>query len=928
MKFPIDYRLCFARKILFVFSVASFIPVLCLSLFSKFQVSDLIQEEVNTTLVKQAKSYGLLTYGKLSLLSEELDNISNKIDGYLHENIVSTFLSLDFLPIHNLSASGFGKSKNPRLSYFFNDNGEIFFKLEKLHQSSNGSQFILRGTINQHYLFGDDDSNPFSEPLCVISATREVIFCSENVALRSATLNNVAEVVISRERIVDHQFDKKQYKLVSWELFLPTYFQSPTWYFVILKPQSVVLSSIKAFEKVLIPASLLFIIFVSYVVYKISSRLLTPLHKLVRVTKQISKGQYDIELKIESADEFEELGSSFKSMANNLKLNAAKDRVFSNLNKSVLSTLDFHHAITANLAELLKLFEVNWLVISTVKPSKENYADAHCVFVNPNQLGNSYEYYTHKIVERNKFISKCYTLSQNQFREYFGLDSLELNVPFVWVYEIYLDRNLIGCVLLNSENEKPSDRELEVLVELAEHLSIMYTTYLQKFNLNQKANYDDLTKLPNRNNMLEKLGNSWNYAVRQNYNLALLFIDLDNFKNVNDLSGHKTGNEVLILVSQRLQRSIGKIGKLARLSGDEFCVLLESLDPEQVAVNLAEVITQSFKEPFMVNDMSFFLGTSIGIAIGPKDCEGPEHLLEKADLSMFKAKQRGKNQYVVFDETIEKDRSYRLSLEHNLHYALERNEISVLYQPKIDLKTGVLTSAECLARWNQAELGFVRTDYFISLAEESGLINDIGQWILRKSCYQFVDWISKGIDIDSVAVNVSARQLISKQFSNIVKSVLDETKIAPQSLDLEITESAFIHDEALLKNELGKLYDLGVKISIDDFGKEYSSLNYLKKIPFDTLKIDRDFILDLEKHERDQHIVSVIISIGHTLGKKIVAEGIETIEQRDILRALHCDYGQGYLFSQPINEIEFLEFASKYITNGLDTGLLVSQIDK
>lgn len=233
-----------------------------------------------------------------------------------------------------------------------------------------------------------------------------------------------------------------------------------------------------------------------------------------------------------------------------------------------------------------------------------------------------------------------------------------------------------------------------------------------------------------------------------------------------------------------------------------------------------------------------------------------------------------------------------------------------------------MTSAECLARWNQKTLGPVPTDKFISLAEESGLICDIGTWILRKACHQFVDWRSKGISLDSIAVNVSARQLVTRDFDKIVASAIEESGIPSHCLELEITESAFINDDLFLKNELTKLNNLDVKISIDDFGKEYSSLSYLKKIPFDTLKIDREFIIDLETDHRDQHIIDVIINIGHTLNKKIVAEGIETIEQRNILKKYGCDIGQGYLFSRPLTDIEFLEFAVKYKSDGMATETL------
>ena len=392
---------------------------------------------------------------------------------------------------------------------------------------------------------------------------------------------------------------------------------------------------------------------------------------------------------------------------------------------------------------------------------------------------------------------------------------------------------------------------------------------------------------------------------------------MDYFKNVNDLSGHHVGNKVLIEVASRLSKLKNKNTLLARLSGDEFCILSDNKNDSKVMLAFGNEIVSILKEPFWVNNMSYFLGASIGIAVGPSEISTPELLLEYADLAMYKAKQGGKNKCVIFDESIEKERNYHLTIERNLHYALDNNEISLKYQPKIHLASGKLKSVEVLSRWNQSDLGLVPTDKFIHIAEESGMINEIGEWVLRRSCSKFVEWLKLGYELESLAINVSARQLASRTFSKTVERVIHETGIPAQCIDLEITESAFINDDQILIEELNKLNSLNVQISIDDFGKEYSSLNYLKRVPFDTLKIDREFIIDLENDPRDQHIVNVIVNIGHILGKQIVAEGIETDAQKQILLKHGCDIGQGYLFSKPLTEIEILAFMTDYKKNGL-----------
>ena len=516
-----------------------------------------------------------------------------------------------------------------------------------------------------------------------------------------------------------------------------------------------------------------------------------------------------------------------------------------------------------------------------------------------------------------------YTISHDEFKENFREVSAAFSGKSIWVKKLSLNNECIGAIFIaNKHNAPVSSNDTTALIEFSERFSTIYITHKQSAILHYKAHFDSLTKLSNRSHLLTVLNVNWHEAIKNDTAMALYYIDLDNFKNVNDLSGHKAGNQVLIEVANRISNCIEDNSFLARLSGDEFCILSTMENDMHNPYSIAQNIVNSLSEPFIINDMSFYLGASIGIAIGPKDCAKPESLLERADIAMYKAKQEGKNKYMLFDSQIKEERDYRLSLEHHLHTALEHNEISINFQPKIELSSGRMTSVECLARWHQRDLGFIPTDKFISLAEESGMITDIGTWILRKSCYQFMDWLNKDIVLDSIAVNVSARQLASRSFSETVASVIEETGIPAHCLDLEITESAFINDESLLHDELMKLSNLGTKISIDDFGKEYSSLSYLKKIPFDTLKIDREFIIDLENDKRDQHIIDVIINIGHTLNKKIVAEGIETINQRNLLKEYGCDIGQGYLFSRPLSDVEFLEFATKYKHVGMETQVL------
>lgn len=894
----------FNKKILLVFSIATFIPILLLTYITSGYISNSIEEEVKSNLIKSTKSYALLTFDKITSLSYELKKISLSIDDSIPVDLVSNF---DAIQLESLPAVEDSNSlSKPRLSIHKSDvDTNYLLTIERVHYSQSGDKYVLTASFNDISVFGDQTTNPFNEPVCIFTARKINLFCNESITSIEGAKELASSLIDSNKRIIEKSYAGKDYILASWELFLPTHFQSEPWHFVIMKPSSLALSTIKNANKFILPVILLFFLLIAYVLHRIILTLFKPLHEIHAATDLLSKGQYNISLDVKSNDEFQVLGDAFQDMSHNIGHTIQKERVFKKFQQEVLSDLDINAALKSSLDELLKLFNCHSLTIALCDPINNESFICHSIISAKSESIKM----TYSVAAFDINASRS-PLSQAEYSNYLQPMSSFDTCSVHYFYKIETTLGNIGYILLGTTDvQSIPGFDLSYIDEFLELIHIIYSAHQQRIKLDQLANFDDLTRLPNRYNLLSYITRHW--ATFKN-NFALIYIDLDNFKNVNDLSGHKTGDEVLIEAASRLRSCIDGHALLARLSGDEFCILIENVSSEEFVVDVAQNIITRFKLPIVVSDMPFYISCSIGIAIGPKHGDNPDSLIENADLAMYKAKQEGKSTFAIFDNEIQKERTYRLSLEHHIHSALEDGELSIKFQPKIDLFSGKLVSAESLIRWNQKDIGFVNTELFISLAEESGLINEIGRWILRKSCFQFMDWHAKGIEMRSIAVNVSARQLASKDFINIVSSVLEETKIPPSSLDLEITESAFINDESFLTDELTRLHSLGVQISIDDFGKEYSSLSYLKKIPFDNLKIDREFIMELDTDIRDEHIVNVIINIGHTLGKKIIAEGIETAPQRDILVKLGCDIGQGYLYSRPLSDIEFLEFATAY----------------
>jgi diguanylate cyclase (GGDEF)-like protein/PAS domain S-box-containing protein len=418
------------------------------------------------------------------------------------------------------------------------------------------------------------------------------------------------------------------------------------------------------------------------------------------------------------------------------------------------------------------------------------------------------------------------------------------------------------------------------------------------------AYHDDLTGLPNRVQFNEHLGRAIQCAAtRPHSTFAVLFLDFDRFKIINDSLGHSAGDAFLRAIAERLRALLGKRGVVARLGGDEFGILLSKVSDQQAVEDLATRILQSLKLPVALLDTEVTATVSIGITFVRDATRSPEEVLRDADIAMYKAKSLGKAQFALFDTTLHAKISQQLKLEGELRRALLQRQFIVYYQPKFALLSGHLTGFEALVRWMHPERGFVEPEVFIPLAEETGLIGTIGEWVLNEACRQLVEWEDRKLPRGRLTmnVNVSGMQLSDPGFAERVKAILDAHGLDPTQLDLEVTESMLMDIPGVLPT-MNALGDFGVRLSIDDFGTGYSSLSYLHSLPINTLKIDRSFISRLSEEGNGEEIVRSIITLGKALGKSLVAEGVETEYQLDWLRRMHCDEGQGYLFSRPIPE--------------------------
>ncbi|TCS62658.1 EAL domain-containing protein [Varunaivibrio sulfuroxidans] len=421
----------------------------------------------------------------------------------------------------------------------------------------------------------------------------------------------------------------------------------------------------------------------------------------------------------------------------------------------------------------------------------------------------------------------------------------------------------------------------------------------------QQANYDSLTGLPNRAVFFDRLEMAQLQGDRDHRMVALHFLDLDFFKDVNDSEGHGAGDALLVGVAKKLKSVIRKTDTVARLGGDEFAVIQPSIRHVDDAELLAKKILKGLSEPFQIGAKNIFIGGSIGITVYPLDDQNPEELLRNADIAMYEAKSRGRNTFAFYDINMSDIIRSRNEMEQDLRRALENKEFYLLYQPKVLSKDGEIVGMEALIRWNHPERGNIPPSDFIPLAEKSGLIVPIGEWVLRTAASQNKAWQDMGLKPLGVAVNLSAVQFRDDYLVGMVADILDEVGLDPQYLELEITESTAMDDASKTADILDHLTQLGVKISLDDFGTGYSSLAYLKRFPLDRIKIDMSFVRDIISDGNDAAIVNAVINLGRALDMMVTAEGVETQAQLAHLSANGCDEVQGFYFSRPVSAEQF-----------------------
>lgn len=467
---------------------------------------------------------------------------------------------------------------------------------------------------------------------------------------------------------------------------------------------------------------------------------------------------------------------------------------------------------------------------------------------------------------------------------------------------------LIGLILGITWQKKQTQKTTQHIVDRTKKLEQEALEHnSSKEQLHQLAYYDEITSLPNRLLFNERLHGT---LIDEKGIVVVAIIDLDRFKNFNDTLGHESGNALLRLVSKRISLSLPSGAMLARYGGDEFAILISGTRPEE-CVLIAERVLLALKEPITELGNELYVTASIGLSHYPNEAGNISELLQQADIAMYRAKEEGGNTNCLYDAAIGRGVIHRMQIETSLRRALVNGEMWIEYQPQINLVNGEVLAVEALLRWSHPERGLMDTYEFIKVAEETGQIVSIGEWVLEEVCAQATQWREQGLKEFRIAINLSSRQVEQKGFVQFVKQLIDEYDCPPGNLELEITEHALIDRERETQKTMGELKDLGMSLAIDDFGTGYSALSYLHRFPIDTLKIDRSFVANLQSDENNKAITGAIVAMAERLNLRTVAECVENTEQVEILSEMQCQAAQGYFFTRPLTQAELVKWVSK-----------------
>lgn len=652
-------------------------------------------------------------------------------------------------------------------------------------------------------------------------------------------------------------------------------------------------NSVAQFSQLAVIVTTLALITAAVSVGRILRRNLQPLTELQDAIRRLANGDYSRRISISKNDEFKSLTHAFNAMTDQFEEAQKSSQSLADIDRLILSSADLDSVLRKVLISAqMEAVEITLIL----RPDMESVLLA-----------------TYRLKKRQlvKDTIGLLEITNDGLRDIDGYCDIAKRVCGENTLECLAiaGEGKISGVLVAAGDRSLTGGESKYLTDLADRLSVAVTNINRSDSLYQQAHFDALTGLINRHAFEDKLRESLSRSWRGEKGV-LLFLDLDGFKKVNDTEGHKAGDRLLVIISDRLRETLREIDVIARLGGDEFAMIVPGCEDNKSVSVLCERIISSITKPIIVDRMEHSIGVSIGVAVFPDDATNVEELIMKADSAMYRAKESGGARFAFYDDTLNEANRHRVFVESRLRNAIKKGELNVHFQPKLKLADRSVETAEALLRWTDAKLGVVPPDTFVPIAEETSLIYDFMSILVDKTASLFASAEQSGITLDTVAINISQKQLMADGFALSLLSLLDRRNLPHHHIEIEVTESVFAKDTQQVVRELEILRQAGMKIALDDFGTGFSSLNMLRELPLDVVKIDRSFITELETSDQARSLVQHLISIAATLGKEVVAEGVETEVQLEHLIIAKCDYVQGFLVSKAKPEEEFIRMLS------------------
>jgi len=769
---------------------------------------------------------------------------------------------------------------------------------------------VLVAELNPSYLWGSEDQLLIDTYICVVNEFGVSIFCPMELPQFVHQQIKARNDGLQSKRLEWKQ-DDTNYLGYYWSLFLEPNYVVLNWGIVASKEKDIALAPMSGFRNVFLPVMLTIMLLALLISVVQIRKKLKPLEKLMEGTRSISSGKFDKKVIVNSDDEFEDLATSFNIMSDRVHTQFKILQTLSDLDQAILSEFELRPVIKLLLD---RIFEIIPCSSISVRIAASDAPGTSTIYVRRKRGGmianqdkstlsakdvDTFLEHPNGIVVTNR--TKWSTFLRGLYGQSF------------YIQPIILENDVVGVICVAFDREQDlAIANINCIKDFAHRIAVSVSASRWEDKLRYQAHYDTLTGLPNRELFKDRLAQAIKNAKRNQSMISLIYLDLDRFKYINDSLGHSAGDELLQLVGQRLRQCVRNTDTVARLGGDEFTIIMSGFsDPEGISAVMENIIYQ-FSKPFTVSQKEYFASASLGVAVYPADGDSGEELLKNADIAMYEAKKRGRNRFLFYEDEMNIRVIERGNVESGLQHAIEHREFTAYYQPKMDILSGEVCSAEALLRWHHPIKGLLHPLQVIPVAEDIGLIEPIGHFMLETACRQFLAWRKDGIHLTHIAVNVSPLELWQTEYVEKLLQLLNKLQMPGENLELEITEGVFLENTEKTAAVLKELKEAGIKLTLDDFGTGYSSLGYLTQYPIDAIKIDQSFIHKLGTDKDAADIILAIVGIAHNLDIEIVAEGVETQTQLNFLSEHQCTIIQGQHFAHALSEPDFRMYMNKH----------------